>query len=129
MTERGSAGSDDYQDPGFRKMHEWSLRKLEKKHDQQRGAINSTRSTIKRLEILRSKYVKDSANLLAGERNERSIELYIADLEQKKRIVELTTLEKQILATVHDLTREMKLLHQHNRTVELLLKLIKDKSI
>ena len=120
---------DKFEDPKFKKMQKWSLRKLEKQHDQQRGMITATRSTIKRLEKLRSKYVSDSAELLDEERNETSIESYIAGLEQKKRIVDLTTLEKQILATINDLKREMQLLHQHTRTAEFLLQLIKDKSI
>lgn len=129
MAQDEDQSSDDLEDPKFKKMRKWSLRKLEKEHDRQRGLMAATRSTIKRLEKLQIMYVTDSANLLHEERNEKSMETYIAGLEQKKRIVELTTLEKQILATINDLKREMQLLHQHNRAAEFMLKIIKDKSI
>jgi hypothetical protein len=129
MDERDSITQAGYEDPEFKKMRKWSLKKLEKKHDQHRGMITATRSTIKRFERLRSKYVEDCAKLLEEEKNQHSVEAYIAELEQKRRIVELTTLDRQILATINDLKREKQLLHEHNRTAEFLLKLIKDKSI
>ena len=116
-------------DPSYMKADKWKLKKLEKHYDTECGLVTAIRSTINRLEAMNQSYL-DRASKLVGETvTTDTMHEYIEDMREKAILVELSSIDQFIMTTVKDLVAERNRLHHHQRISELLLKMIKDKSI
>ena len=116
-------------DPTYKKVDKWKPKKLEKHYDMERGLVTAIRSTINRLEAMNQSYLDRASELVGETVTTESMHEYIEDVREKAILVELKSIDQFILTTVKDLDAERKRLHHHQRISELLLKMIKDKSI
>ena len=115
--------------PKFSKAGKWSAKKIEKYLVKEKKITAVTRSTIRRNQKLLEQDLARVAELVGKPIDVEEIGNYLATIHENVKLLELKTLDNQILSTLALISREEQILYQHVQNGEYLVRMLKEKSI
>lgn len=122
-------GDDPGLHPKFSKAARWSLKKLERHHEEEATLKAVAESTLASLQQHLNAKLEAFSALIGTTVDADGVAAAMTEVQENVHIAELMVLEGQIVTATSDVLRATQRLEEHVRTCAFLLDLVKQKSL